>query len=244
MPNVGTGLSEAPAGVPIFIFSKTSFSALWILFIYFDWLSLTLTFRNLFGQEYCHGHKRVARKEVKEAYEALTKEKKAVRLCLYSSFKSLSPQGFIRYLRSFVKRSLTLRTRAKVERCRRSFGKLCASKFHLLKSCRVRSRWWQARSVHICQYITSQYLFVSVQIIPYHIPQNYPCWIWSSARYEQLWKRGWQITCRFQQTSTRLGRYRSVPVSLLIRKLPQAFCRDFTCCEQPWTVRVLTGVYY
>jgi hypothetical protein len=64
---VGTGLSEAAAGVPNFIFSKMSFSALWVLFIYFDWLSLVLTFRNLFGQEYFHGHKRVARKEVKSA---------------------------------------------------------------------------------------------------------------------------------------------------------------------------------
>ena len=51
-------------------------------FIYFDWLSLILIFRNLFGQEYCHSRKRVARKEVKEAYEALTDEKKAVCLML------------------------------------------------------------------------------------------------------------------------------------------------------------------
>lgn len=59
-PSIGVGLSEAAAGVPIFIFSKTSFSGL-----------------NLFGQEYCHGRKRVARKEVKEAYEALSEEKKS-----------------------------------------------------------------------------------------------------------------------------------------------------------------------
>jgi len=40
--------------------------------------------RNLFGQEYCQGRKRVSKKEVKEAFEALTDEKKAVRFCLLS----------------------------------------------------------------------------------------------------------------------------------------------------------------
>lgn len=62
VPTAGTSvLSEAAApGVPLFTFSKASFSAL-----------------NLFGQEYCHGRKRVSKQEVRDAYEALTDEKKA-----------------------------------------------------------------------------------------------------------------------------------------------------------------------
>jgi hypothetical protein len=45
---------------------------------------LTGTSRNLFGKEYCQGRKRVSKKEVKDAFEALTEEKKAV--CFLSSF--------------------------------------------------------------------------------------------------------------------------------------------------------------
>lgn len=40
---------------------------------------LTMTYRNLFGQEYCQGRKRVSKKEVKEAFDGLSEEKKAVR---------------------------------------------------------------------------------------------------------------------------------------------------------------------
>ena len=49
--------------------------------------TITTTPRNLFGQEYCHGHKRVSKKEVKEAFEALSDEKKAVRFFLPIGFK-------------------------------------------------------------------------------------------------------------------------------------------------------------
>ena len=70
---------EAAPGVPMFTFSKTSFSAMWVLsFSTSDHLYLTGQTRNLFGQEYCQGRKRVSRKEVKEAFETLTEEKIAV----------------------------------------------------------------------------------------------------------------------------------------------------------------------
>ena len=81
-PIAGRSLpGEAAPGVPLFTFSKTSFSALGVSFrsTWFHQYLTNKTYRNLFGQEYCQGRKRVSKSEVKEAFEALTDEKKAVR---------------------------------------------------------------------------------------------------------------------------------------------------------------------
>ena len=88
---------------------------------------------------------------------------------------------FIRHLRSFIKRSLTSRNRAKVEQHRRSFESWVPEDLICWNLAGYDLGGSKCNLSQICPYllyITFRYLLVSVQIIPYYTPLKYPRWIW------------------------------------------------------------------